>query len=88
MSAPVFEATAGEAGFEVVSVEPLRGESRERMIEDGTWDVAADLLALSRLQRREGDAVERYGRARVEAARGLLWGSTSCSGTCARRSTF
>jgi ubiquinone/menaquinone biosynthesis C-methylase UbiE len=75
MSAPFFEATAGEAGFEVVSVEPLRDEWRERMIEDGTWDVAADLLALSRLHRREGDAVGRYGRARVEAARGgLLWG--------------
>jgi ubiquinone/menaquinone biosynthesis C-methylase UbiE len=75
MSAPFFEATAHAAGFEVVSAEQLRGEWRERMIEDGAWDVAADLLALSRLHRRERDAVERFGRARVEAARGgLLWG--------------
>lgn len=75
MSAPFFETRAGEAGFEVVSTEQLRGEWRERMIEDGTWDVAADLLALSRLHRRERDAVEQYGRARVEAARGgILWG--------------
>jgi ubiquinone/menaquinone biosynthesis C-methylase UbiE len=75
MSAPFFETTARTAGFEVVSTEELRGEWRERMIEDGTWDVAADLLALSRLHRRERDAVEQYGRAPVEAARGgLLWG--------------
>jgi len=75
MSAPYFEATAGEAGFEVVRVERLRGEWRERMLEDGAWDVAADLLALSRLHRREPEAVERFGRAKVEATRGgLLWG--------------
>jgi len=75
MSAPFFETRARKAGFEVVSTEQLRGEWRERMIEDGTWDVAADLLALSRLHRREREAVEQYGRARVEAARGgLLWG--------------
>jgi ubiquinone/menaquinone biosynthesis C-methylase UbiE len=75
MSAQFFEATARGAGFEVVSTEQLQGEWREQMIEDGTWDVAADLLALSRLHRRERDAVERHGRARVEAARGgLLWG--------------
>jgi ubiquinone/menaquinone biosynthesis C-methylase UbiE len=75
MSAPFFETSARKAGFEVGSTEQLRGEWRERMIEDGTWDVAADLLALSRLHRRERDAVEQYGRARVEAARGgLLWG--------------
>lgn len=75
MSAPFFETRARAAGFEVVSTEQLRGEWRERMIEDGAWDVAADLLALARLHRRERDAVEQYGRARVEAARGgLLWG--------------
>lgn len=75
MSAPFFEATAREAGFEVVSVERLQGEWRERMIEDGTWDVAADLLALSRLHRREREAVEHHGGARAEATRsGLLWG--------------
>jgi ubiquinone/menaquinone biosynthesis C-methylase UbiE len=75
MSAPFFETSARKAGLEIVSTEQLRGEWRERMIEDGAWDVAADLLALSRLHRRERDAVEEYGRARVEAARGgLLWG--------------
>jgi ubiquinone/menaquinone biosynthesis C-methylase UbiE len=75
MSVPFFETTAREAGFDVVSTERLAGEWRERMIEDGTWDVASDLLALSRLHRRERDAVEHHGRARVEAARGgLLWG--------------
>jgi sarcosine/dimethylglycine N-methyltransferase len=75
MSASFFEAAARETGFEIVSAERLQGEWRERMVEDGTWDVAADLLALSRLNRRERDAVERHGRARVDATRaGLLWG--------------
>jgi SAM-dependent methyltransferase len=75
MSAEFFETTAREAGFEVVRTERIQGEWRERMIEDGKWDVAADLLALSRLNRRERDLVERHGNARVEAVRGdLLWG--------------
>jgi hypothetical protein len=75
MSAQFFETAAREAGFEVVRTEQLQGEWRERMLEDGTWDVAADLLALSRLNRRESDLVERHGPARVEAVRGgLLWG--------------
>jgi ubiquinone/menaquinone biosynthesis C-methylase UbiE len=75
MSARFFETTAREAGFEVVSTEQIQGEWRERMLEDGKWDVAADLLALSRLNRRERDLVKRHGDARVEAVRGdLLWG--------------
>lgn len=75
MSAPFFETTAAEAGFEVVSRERLQGEWRERMLEEGTWDVAADLLVLSRLHRRERELVERHGRAPVEAMRGgRLWG--------------
>ncbi|HXH97531.1 MAG TPA: class I SAM-dependent methyltransferase [Gaiellaceae bacterium] len=75
MSAPFFETAAAEAGFDVVSREQLHGEWRERMLEDGTWDVSADLLALSRLHRRERELVERYGHARVEAMRsGRLWG--------------
>jgi ubiquinone/menaquinone biosynthesis C-methylase UbiE len=75
MSAQFFERTAREAGFEVVRSERLQGEWRERMLEDGTWDVAADLLALSRLNRRESDLVERHGTARVETVRGgLVWG--------------
>jgi ubiquinone/menaquinone biosynthesis C-methylase UbiE len=75
MSPAFFEATAGEAGFEVVRGERLQGEWRERMLEDGTWDVVSDLLALSRLNRREDELVERHGRDLVEAVRGgLLWG--------------
>jgi sarcosine/dimethylglycine N-methyltransferase len=75
MSAPFFEETAHEAGLAVVSRERLGSEWRERMLEDGTWDVAADLLALSRLHRREDELVERHGRAEVEAVRaGRLWG--------------
>ncbi|TMK78707.1 MAG: class I SAM-dependent methyltransferase [Actinobacteria bacterium] len=50
----------------------VTGEWRERMIADGAWDVAADLLALSRLHRRERDPLQQYGCVRVEAARGGL----------------
>jgi len=75
MSPAFFESTVAETGFQVVGVDRLRGEWRERMLEEGEWDVAADLLALSRLHRRERELVERYGRDRVEVARaGLLWG--------------
>lgn len=75
MSAPFFEATATGAGFEIVGGERLQGEWRERMIEEGAWEAAADLLALSRLHRREGELAKRFGRAQVEATRGgLLWG--------------
>jgi len=63
MSAPFFETTASEAGFEIVRTDRIQGEWRERMLEDGKWDVTADLLALSRLNRRERDLVERHGRA-------------------------
>jgi len=75
MSPSFFEARAAEAGFEIARRERLQGEWRERMLEDGTWDAGADLLALSRLHRREAELAERHGRARVEATRGgLLWG--------------
>jgi hypothetical protein len=75
MSAQFFETTAREAGFEIAGTERIQGEWRERMLEDGKWDVAADLLTLSRLNRRERDLVERHGGARVEAVRGdLFWG--------------
>ncbi len=76
MSPAFFEQAARAAGFEVTSVERLQGEWRERMIEDGEWDAAADLLALSRLHRREQELVERHGRAQVEERRdgGLVWG--------------
>lgn len=75
MSAQFFETTAREADFEIAGTERIQGEWRERMLEDGKWDVAADLLALSRLNRRERLLVERHGGPRVEAVRGdLLWG--------------
>jgi SAM-dependent methyltransferase len=69
------EAAASEAGLALRSVDRLGSEWRERMIEDGTWDVAGDLLKLARLRRREAEIVERYGAAAVEAAaEGLTWG--------------
>jgi SAM-dependent methyltransferase len=75
MSPPFFEETARDAGFELLGSQQLQGEWRERMLEDGTWDAVADLLALSRLHRRETELVERYGRPAVEAERvGLVWG--------------
>lgn len=75
MAPEFFEQTARAAGFDVASSDELRGEWRERMLEDGTWDVVADLLALSRLGRREDDLVDKYGRSAVEAELGgLLWG--------------
>ncbi len=75
MSPDVFERSAAGAGFRIASKDELRGEWREATLEDGSWDAVADLLALSRLNRREPELVERYGRAAVEAIRGgLLWG--------------
>jgi sarcosine/dimethylglycine N-methyltransferase len=75
MSPATFEARARSAGFDVVLCKQLHGEWRERMLEDGSWDAVSDLLALSRLKRREPELVERYGSAAVEAERGgLLWG--------------
>jgi SAM-dependent methyltransferase len=75
MSPSTFEARARSAGLEILRAKQLHGEWRERMLEDGSWDAASDLLALSRLKRREPEFVEQFGRAAVEAERGgLLWG--------------
>jgi SAM-dependent methyltransferase len=75
MSPSFFEDRARVAGLDVVRCNPLHGEWRERMLEDGSWDAVSDLLALSRLKRREPELVERFGHAAVEAERGgLLWG--------------
>jgi len=75
MAPAFFERSAREAGLEIVRSEQLHSEWRERMLEDTRWDAAADLLALSRLHRRESALLERHGRAAVEAKRGdLLWG--------------
>jgi SAM-dependent methyltransferase len=69
------ERRAAEAGLKLVSSTRLGGEWRERMIEDGSWDPADDLLRLSRLRRREAELVERHGEAHVAArAAGKLWG--------------
>lgn len=75
LDAPLLEAGARDVGLEPVSVQRLGGEWRERMIEDGAWDVAADLLRLARLRRREHELRERHSAASVEAlAGGILWG--------------
>jgi SAM-dependent methyltransferase len=63
------EEAARAAGLTLRSVDPLRSEWRERMIEDGTWNAGEDLLHLARLRRGgfEGpDAVAAWG--------GLIWG--------------
>jgi ubiquinone/menaquinone biosynthesis C-methylase UbiE len=86
MSPSFFEDRARAAGLEIVRGKQLHGEWRERMLEDGSWDAVTDLLALSRLKRRERELVERFGRAAVEAERGgLLWGVYQVLGkTCPR----
>jgi ubiquinone/menaquinone biosynthesis C-methylase UbiE len=69
------EAAAADAGLKQIAVERLAGEWRERMIEDGTWDVAETLLGLSRLRRRESEFVHEYGETALGAYRGgQLWG--------------
>jgi SAM-dependent methyltransferase len=71
--AAAIEGAADAAGLACRSVDRLGSEWRERMIEEGTWQPAQDLLQLARLTR--GDFAERYGEAAVAAARGgLLWG--------------
>ncbi len=75
MSQEFFERNARDAGLDIVHADRLYGEWRERMLEDRTWDVVSDLLAISRLHRREPELVSAHGHAAVEAARaGLLWG--------------
>ena len=62
-------------GSSLRSVERLGSEWRERMLEDGEWDVRQDLLKLARLRRRDAELVEQYGEAAVDAAAGgLAWG--------------
>ena len=69
------ETAADAAGLVLRSVERLGSEWRERMLEDGTWDVRQDLLKLARLHRRNAGLVERYGHDAVDAAAGgLAWG--------------
>jgi sarcosine/dimethylglycine N-methyltransferase len=69
------EAAAAEARLVTRSVEAIGSEWRERMLEDGDWDAASDLLAIARLDRRRTELVEQYGEVAVAVARnGLLWG--------------
>ena len=45
------------------------------MLEDGGWNVASDLLGLSRLRRRERELRGRYGDTAADAyAGGVTWG--------------
>jgi len=66
------EAAAEAAGLVLHSVDRLGSEWRERMIEDGTWNPAQDLLQLARLAR--GDFAEYHDTAIAAARGGLLWG--------------
>jgi SAM-dependent methyltransferase len=69
------EAAAADAGLVLRSVDRLGSEWRERMIEDESWDVAADVLKLARVRRNEAKLAERYGAPAVAAAAGgLAWG--------------
>jgi ubiquinone/menaquinone biosynthesis C-methylase UbiE len=75
LDAGVLEDAAAKAGVAPRAVERLGSEWRERMIEDGSWNVGADLLRLARLHRAQEELVERYGSAAVDAAAaGLTWG--------------
>ena len=74
-TAESIESAAAQAALAEVTVEPLGGEWRERMIEDEAWDVAETLLGLSRLRRREYELVDAHGEVAVAAYRGgQLWG--------------
>jgi SAM-dependent methyltransferase len=69
------EAAADAAGLTLRSVDPIGSEWRERMLEDGTWDAAGDLLRVARLRRRREELAETHGEAAVDAAYGgLVWG--------------
>ena len=67
--AETIESAAAEAGLVQRSVDRLGSEWRERMLEDGTWKAADDLLELARLRRAGLEGPQ------AEAARGgALWG--------------
>ena len=75
LEAASLEAAARHAGLELVSEERLGSEWRERMLEDGEWDVAGDLLRLARLRRREPELRARDGDAFADAYAGsVTWG--------------
>jgi SAM-dependent methyltransferase len=69
------EGAARAAGLAQRRVDRLGSEWRERMIEDGSWDAADDLLALARLQRRRDELSAQHGDAPIRAEWGsLVWG--------------
>jgi ubiquinone/menaquinone biosynthesis C-methylase UbiE len=69
------ERVAARSGLDVVSVDRLEGEWRERMIEEGSWDPREDLLLLSRLRRRYDELVDEHGITEVEVETvSALWG--------------
>jgi SAM-dependent methyltransferase len=69
------ERAAREAGLTQHSVDRIGTEWRESMIENGTWDAAADLLELARAERRRDELTATYGEAALAALRGgALWG--------------
>jgi SAM-dependent methyltransferase len=74
-SAPEIEGAADAAGLTSRRTEQLGTEWRERMLEDGEWDGAADLLRVARLGRRRDELEAEHGAAAVEAVwGGLIWG--------------
>jgi hypothetical protein len=69
------EAAASQAGLVLRSRELLGTEWRERMIEEGEWNPAEDLLQIARLGRRRHELAARFGDGALDAALGgLLWG--------------
>jgi ubiquinone/menaquinone biosynthesis C-methylase UbiE len=75
LDAAEVEAAATEAGLVLRSRELLGSEWRERMIEEGDWNPAEDLLQIARLGRRRHELAAEFGDAALDAALGgLLWG--------------
>ena len=75
LDAERLEAAAQDAGLAVRSVDRLGSEWRERMIEEGAWNPADDLLQIARLGRNRDALVAEHGPAALAAAEGgLLWG--------------
>jgi SAM-dependent methyltransferase len=69
------EAAARDAGLVLRSVDAIGPEWRERMIEDGTWDAAADVVQLGRLLRQAEALADRHGRQAVTVEwASLVWG--------------
>jgi len=74
-TADELESAAADAGLSERRVEQLGSEWRERMLEDGDWDVRADLLRIAHLGRRRTKLDAEHGAGAVDAAwGGLVWG--------------